>query len=150
MGKLPDLDAFNRRQIVGGRRRGHSIFEIVRQLGISRWTLSRVYHEYMDYVQKTSDRENCKGQLALTVCGDRLLRSIPSKSPDLNPIEQTCDVLEQDLKGHHTAPTNLTKLWTALANIRPFFPVERFRKLVEYMLRRVAAIIKARRGPSRY
>ncbi|GFX04374.1 hypothetical protein TNCV_3975211 [Trichonephila clavipes] len=37
--------------------------------------------------------------------------------------------------GHHTAPTNLTELWTALANIWQVIPVERFQKLVESMLR---------------
>ncbi|GFV70370.1 transposable element Tcb2 transposase [Trichonephila clavipes] len=43
---------------------------------------------------------------------NRLLRS-----PDVNPIEHLWDVLEQGVKCHHTAPTNLTELWTALANI---------------------------------
>ncbi|GFX14364.1 transposable element Tcb2 transposase [Trichonephila clavipes] len=41
----------------------------------------------------------------------------PPRSPDLNPIGHLWDVLEQGVKGHHTAPTNLTELWTALANI---------------------------------
>ena len=45
---MPDLDAFDRGQIVGVRRMGHSISEIVRQLGFSRSTVSRVYQEYMD------------------------------------------------------------------------------------------------------
>ncbi|GFV48187.1 transposable element Tcb2 transposase [Trichonephila clavipes] len=40
----------------------------------------------------------------------------PPKSPHLNPIEHLSDVLEQGVKGH-TAPTNRTELWTALANI---------------------------------
>ncbi|GFX45053.1 uncharacterized protein TNCV_3431021 [Trichonephila clavipes] len=76
MGKLPDLDTFDRGQIVGARRMGHSVSEIVRQLGFSRSRVSRVYQEYMDGGQKTSDRTNCKGQLALTVRGERLLRHI--------------------------------------------------------------------------
>ncbi|GFU52395.1 hypothetical protein TNCV_3959091 [Trichonephila clavipes] len=33
MGKLPDLHEFDRGQIVGARRMGHSNSEIVRQLG---------------------------------------------------------------------------------------------------------------------
>ncbi|GFW01530.1 hypothetical protein TNCV_5137131 [Trichonephila clavipes] len=41
----------------------------------------------------------------------------PPRSPDLNPIENLRDILEQDGKDHHTAPTNLTKLWTALADV---------------------------------
>lgn len=346
MGKLPDLDAFDRGQIVDARRMGHSISEIVRQLGFSRSTVSRVYQEYMDGGKKTSDRANCKGQLALTVRGERRLRRIvrsqrsqtlaqittqlndgasrtvskrtvqrslhrmgfgsrrptrvpllytchraarlawarehrdwsvedwkrvawsdesrfrllnadgrlriwrqaheamdpacqagtvqghggsimvwgvfswhslgslvrvptslnairyvellgdhlhpfmlfcyphgngvfqqdnctshksrlatgwldehssdfsvmnfPPRSPDLNPIEHLWDVLEQGVQGHHTAPKNLTELWTVLANIWQAIPVERFQKLVESMPRRVAAVIKARGGPTRY
>ncbi|GFW22494.1 transposable element Tcb2 transposase [Trichonephila clavipes] len=41
----------------------------------------------------------------------------PPGSPDLNTIEHFWDFSEQGGKGHHTAPTNLTKLQTALANI---------------------------------
>ncbi|GFU48346.1 hypothetical protein TNCV_3342391 [Trichonephila clavipes] len=52
------------------------------------------------------------------------------------------DVLEQSVKGHHTSPTNLSELWTALANIWQVIPVERFKKLVGAMTYRVAAVIK--------
>ncbi|GFW45728.1 HTH_Tnp_Tc3_2 domain-containing protein [Trichonephila clavipes] len=54
----------------------HSISKIVRQLGFSRSTVSRLYQEYMDGGQKTSDWANCTGQLALTVPCERLLRRI--------------------------------------------------------------------------
>ena len=46
---MPDLDAFDCRQIVGVKHMGYSFFEIVRQLGFLRLTVSRVYQEYMDY-----------------------------------------------------------------------------------------------------
>ncbi|GFW79479.1 transposable element Tc3 transposase [Trichonephila clavipes] len=75
---------------------------------------------------------------------------MPPRSPDLNPIENLWDVLEQDMKGHHTASTSLTELWTTLANIWQVIPVERFQKLVESMPRRVAAVIKARGGSTSY
>ncbi|GFW58508.1 transposable element Tcb2 transposase [Trichonephila clavipes] len=71
-------------------------------------------------------------------------------SPDLNPIELLWDVLEQDVKDHHTIPTNLTELWTDSANIRQIIPMERFQNLVESMTRRVATVVKARGGPTRY
>ncbi|GFV36001.1 transposable element Tcb2 transposase [Trichonephila clavipes] len=57
---------------------------------------------------------------------------------------------EQCVKGHHTAPTNLTELWTILANIWQVIPMERLRKLVQFMPRRMAAVIKARGGPTHY
>ncbi|GFW36247.1 uncharacterized protein TNCV_4931091 [Trichonephila clavipes] len=58
---------------------GHSVSEIDRQLGFSRSTVSRVYPEYMDDGQITSDRANCNGQLALTgrVGGTAGLRVLP-------------------------------------------------------------------------
>ncbi|GFV63353.1 HTH_Tnp_Tc3_2 domain-containing protein [Trichonephila clavipes] len=73
---MPDLDAFDRGEIVDAQRMGHSIFEIVRQLGFSRVVVSRIYQEYMDGGQKTSDWANCKGQLALTVRDVRRPRHI--------------------------------------------------------------------------
>ncbi|GFU44449.1 DDE_3 domain-containing protein [Trichonephila clavipes] len=54
----------------------------------------------------------------------------PPRSPDLNSIEHLWDVLEQGVKDHHTAPTYLTELWTALANIWQVILVERFQELV--------------------
>ncbi|GFX06122.1 HTH_Tnp_Tc3_2 domain-containing protein [Trichonephila clavipes] len=193
MGKLPDLDAFDRGQIIGTGDMGFSIFEIIRQLGFSRSTGSRVYQEYIDGGQKTSDQANYKGQLALTVRGERRLRGIvrsqrtqtlaqfTTQLNDSNSrtvskwtmqrsqrykgmVAQTwsgvffCDTvwnlccmyqplsMQFDVKGHHTSPTNLTELWTALANIWQVVPVECFQKLVESMPRRMAAVIKARGG----
>ncbi|GFX15892.1 transposable element Tcb2 transposase [Trichonephila clavipes] len=61
----------------------------------------------------------------------------PPRSRDLNPIEHLWDVLEQGIKGHHATPTNLTGLWTALANIWQVIPLERFQKLDESMHCRV-------------
>ncbi|GFX26120.1 transposable element Tcb2 transposase [Trichonephila clavipes] len=57
----------------------------------------------------------------------------PPRSPDLNPIDHLWAIWEQDVKGHLSAPMNLTELWTALANIWEVIPVENFQKLVEYM-----------------
>ncbi|GFV57294.1 transposable element Tcb2 transposase [Trichonephila clavipes] len=66
----------------------------------------------------------------------------PPRNPDLNPIEYLWDVVEQGVKCHHLAPTNLTELWTSLANIWQVIPVERFQKLVESVSRRVAAVMR--------
>ncbi|GFW55462.1 hypothetical protein TNCV_118461 [Trichonephila clavipes] len=51
---------------------GHSVSEIVRQLGFSRSTVSRVYQEYVNSRQKTSDGAISKRQLAFTVRVDKL------------------------------------------------------------------------------
>ncbi|GFX07701.1 HTH_Tnp_Tc3_2 domain-containing protein [Trichonephila clavipes] len=68
--------AFDRGRIEGARRMGHSISKIVRKLRIPRSTMSRVYQEYMDGGQKTSDRANYKRQLALTVRRERWFKHI--------------------------------------------------------------------------
>ncbi|GFW92639.1 transposable element Tcb1 transposase [Trichonephila clavipes] len=74
----------------------------------------------------------------------------PPRSLDLNSIKYLWYVLEQEVKDHHTAPMNLTELWTAFANIWQVIPVERFQKFVESMSRRVAAVIKTRGDTTRY
>ncbi|GFU68529.1 transposable element Tcb2 transposase [Trichonephila clavipes] len=58
----------------------------------------------------------------------------PPSSPNLNPIEHLWDALEQGVKGHHTAPTNLTELWAALANIWQVISGERFQNLLNLCL----------------
>ncbi|MBJ5561209.1 helix-turn-helix domain-containing protein [Salmonella enterica subsp. enterica serovar Derby] len=62
MGKTNDLTAFDRGQIVGTRRMGHSISEVVQALGFSRATVSRVYREYIDSGKTIPARANCRGQ----------------------------------------------------------------------------------------
>ncbi|GBM51226.1 DNA polymerase alpha subunit B [Araneus ventricosus] len=66
----------------------------------------------------------------------------PPRSPELNPIEHLWDVLEKGLKAYRTTPATLTELWIALAYVWQAIPVERFRKLVESIPRRMAAVIK--------
>ncbi|GBN10774.1 Transposable element Tcb2 transposase [Araneus ventricosus] len=74
----------------------------------------------------------------------------PLRISDLNLIGHLWDVLEKGVKAHHTTPATLTELWTALADVWQAIPVERFRKLVEFIPRRMAAVIKARGGTTRY
>ncbi|GFX66400.1 HTH_Tnp_Tc3_2 domain-containing protein [Trichonephila clavipes] len=230
MGKLPNLDAFDQKQIVGARSMGHSISVIVGQLALSSSTVSSVCQEHMDGEQNTVDRENCKLQLSFTVCGKRRLRRIvhskrnqklaqtntkmkddgsytvrkwiaqhslhrmafgshrPTRVPMLNTRHRAvyldwvrehrdwsvdtrfrilnangrlrmprlqsyraslrCFETRHERPSH--TPTNFTKLWTALANIWQIIPVEQFQKLVESMPHRVAAVVKARAGPTRY
>ncbi|GFS59338.1 transposable element Tcb2 transposase [Trichonephila clavipes] len=80
----------------------------------------------------------------LTVLRLKVLTLRHPKSPNINIIVHVWDDLEQVVKGHHIASTNLTELWTALANIWQVIPLERFQKYVESMIRLVAAIMKAR------
>ncbi|GFT99496.1 uncharacterized protein TNCV_3239431 [Trichonephila clavipes] len=124
---------------------GHSISEIVRQLGFSRSTVSGVYQEYMDGGQKISHwRLRIWRQAHEAIDPACLVGTVQGHGGLI------MDVLEQGVKGHPTASTNLTELRIALANIWQVIPVERFQKLVESTPRRVAAVFKARGSTTRY
>ncbi|GFX82048.1 hypothetical protein TNCV_2572451 [Trichonephila clavipes] len=76
--------------------------------------------------------------------GDKWGSNLSPRSLLLSVNEEfVMDVLEQGVKGHHTAPTNLIEFWTALANIWQVIPVACFQKLVESMPRRMETVIKA-------
>ncbi|GFX92154.1 uncharacterized protein TNCV_1740741 [Trichonephila clavipes] len=93
MGKLPELDDFDRGQTVGARHMIHSISEIIRQLELSMSTVSKVYQEYMD---KTRDRAKCKGQLAMPVLVERQLKRIvhSQKTQTLPPSCMTVSIMQ--------------------------------------------------------
>ncbi|GFU96423.1 transposable element Tcb2 transposase [Trichonephila clavipes] len=69
----------------------------------------------------------------------------PPRSPNLDHTDHLWNILEQGVKGHHTAATYLAELKTALANIWQVIPVERFQKLVQSIPLCVAAFIVAKR-----
>ncbi|GFU77128.1 HTH_Tnp_Tc3_2 domain-containing protein [Trichonephila clavipes] len=82
---------------------GHSIFEIVRQLGFSRSIVLRVYEEYKEGGQKTSDRANSKRQLALTLRYEiRLKRIVRS---------QRSQILAQSSTQFNEGPSRTVSKW---------------------------------------
>uniref|UniRef100_A0A669EVF3 Transposase n=1 Tax=Oreochromis niloticus TaxID=8128 RepID=A0A669EVF3_ORENI len=72
----------------------------------------------------------------------------PSQSPDLNPIEN----LWQDLKtaAHKRCPSNLTELELFCKEVWARISVSRCAKLVETYPKRLAAVIAARGGSTKY
>ena len=72
----------------------------------------------------------------------------PAQSPDLNPIERLCGVLEKAIRSMvSTSKDNLYKnLRLEWKNISP----DTCKNLVESMPRRVKAVIMAKGGPTRY
>ncbi|GFY15781.1 transposable element Tcb2 transposase [Trichonephila clavipes] len=91
---------------------------------------------------------HCLGSLLHVSTSLNAIRYVELLGDHLHPFMLLCN--PHGVKGHHTAPKNLTELWTALANIWPVIPVERFQKLVEPVPRRVSAIIKASGVPTRF
>jgi hypothetical protein len=73
-----------------------------------------------------------------------------AQSPDLNPTEYPWDELELRLRSGPQRPTSLTALATALLEECAAIMPETFRHLVERLLGRVLAVIKAKVVASRY
>ncbi len=71
----------------------------------------------------------------------------PPQSPDLNPIEHLCDVVEREIHIMNVQPTNLQKLCDAIMSIWTKISEECFQHLVESMPRRFKAVLKAKGGP---
>ena len=72
----------------------------------------------------------------------------PSQSPDLNPIES----LWYDLKmaEHERNPSNLKELEQFLQEEWKQIPVERCAKLIDTYPKRLAAVIAAKGGSTKY
>ncbi len=73
----------------------------------------------------------------------------PPQSPDLNPIEHLCDVVEREIHIMDVQTTNLQELsddmslWTKTSE-------ECFQHLVESMTWRIKAVLKEKGGPTQY
>ncbi len=67
------------------------------------------------------------------------------QSPDLNPIEHLCDVVEREI-----CIMDVKQLRDAIMTIWTKISEECFQHLVEAMPRRIQAVLKAKLGPIRY
>ena len=74
----------------------------------------------------------------------------PPRSPDCNPIEHLWDELGRAISSMDNPPQNLDELRQALLDKWAQIPVQRLQRLVGSMPRRLAAIIAARGGNTRY
>ena len=74
----------------------------------------------------------------------------PPRSPDCNPIEHLWDELGRAISSMGNPPQNLDVLRQALLDKWAEIPVQRLQRLVASMPRRLAAIIAARGGNTRY
>lgn len=74
----------------------------------------------------------------------------PPKSPDMNIIEHIWDALQRDVQKRSPPPRTLSELWTALQDSWCQLDPALLQTLIESMPRRVAALLRARGGPTRY
>lgn len=74
----------------------------------------------------------------------------PSNSPDMSIIEHVWDQLDRLVRARNPLPRNLEEMWKALEEEWVNFPLDSLDKLFESMPRRVAALLKARGGHTKY
>ena len=74
----------------------------------------------------------------------------PAQSPDLNPIEHLWGHLKRRLAEYEVAPAGILELWERVQLVWDDVPAEVCQNLIESMPRRVAAVIKANGGYTKY
>ncbi|GBM45216.1 hypothetical protein AVEN_63828-1 [Araneus ventricosus] len=78
------------------------------------------------------------------------LTSWPPNSPDLNPMEHIWDVMEWQLRAQTPPCPNISTLRDRCLDICYNLSPVMYQKLVASMPRRVAAVLKAKGGATRY
>jgi len=73
-----------------------------------------------------------------------------AQSPDLNPIEHVWGYLKRRLGEYERPPTGMIELWDRIQVEWEKIPVSFCQKLIESMPRRVAAVLKAKGGHTKY
>ena len=74
----------------------------------------------------------------------------PAQSPDLSPIEHLWEYLEWRLAAYKTEPKGMLELWERIEIEWDKIPLEVCMNLIESMPRRIAAVLKAKGGYTRY
>ena len=74
----------------------------------------------------------------------------PAQSPDLNPIEHLWQHLKRRLAEHETPPKGILELWERIQVEWERIPTSFCQDLIESMPRRVAAVIRAKGGYTKY
>ncbi len=108
--------------------------------------MTTVYPSSDDYFQQ--DNASChKAQIIsdwlLEHDNEFTLLKWPPQSPDFNPIEHIWDVVEREIRIMEKLRDDIMSIWTKISE-------ECFQHLVEYMPRRIKAVLKAKGGPTRY
>jgi transposase len=74
----------------------------------------------------------------------------PAQSPDLNPIEHLWDHVKRKLGEHEVAPKGILELWERVEQEWNKIDAGVCQNLIESMPRRVAAVLKAKGGYTKY
>ena len=74
----------------------------------------------------------------------------PAQSPDLNPIEHLWWEVKRKLNSCETQPASIHELWERIQEVWEGIPAEKCLDLITSMPRRVAAVLKAKGGHTKY
>lgn len=111
MDKTGDLYDFDRWEMIGIKNMGHSVSEIIRELGFSRSTVSRAYREYTKRREGggINSRANCKRQSDLHFRGSRWLSHIVHSQRSQTIAQTTiqlnqgaCHIINKRINVHNT------------------------------------------------
>ncbi|GBL97708.1 hypothetical protein AVEN_248657-1 [Araneus ventricosus] len=125
---------------------------------IKGWPFNQHLHEYaLQFYFSIFQDNNSTIYRAVRICvwfdehSHNLLHlDWPAKSPDLNPIENLWDMLEQRAKRRNQHPRNLMELRDQILSEWLKLDARYLQNLVDSLPNRIQAVIKSRGGVTRY
>ena len=74
----------------------------------------------------------------------------PPQSPDLSPVEHLWEEYKRRLSDYETIPSSMTELWERAEDVWNNIPQEKCAQLIATMPDRIAAVLKAKGGYTKY